>query len=234
MLKKLLILAALGGWVTGAQAVVLDFTFNPGDRGTVPDGDLTGWSDSRVVSGVEHVIGSMTVSLQIQGGWNGDLYGYISHGGDTVVLLNRVGKDAGNPLGYADTGLDVTFMDSAATDIHKYQTVSYTLDSQGALMGNWKPDGRNVNPLLVQGTEAQSGLSKFNGKNANGAWTLFLADFCAGGAGEAKVVSWSLQVQPVPEPIHVALGIFGGLFGVVNLWRSRWFRAYRQRAAGKA
>lgn len=42
--------------------------------------------------------------------------------------------------------------------------------------------------------------------------------------------SWSM-VAPIPEPIHVALGIFGGMFGMVGLWRSKWTARWRKSTA---
>jgi len=32
-------------------------------------------------------------------------------------------------------------------------------------------------------------------------------------------VSWSLDITAVPEPVNVALGTFGGLLGIVALFR---------------
>lgn len=53
-------------------------------------------------------------------------------------------------------------------------------------------------------------FSNLNGDNPNNTWALVLWD--NGGSGiENGLVSWSLDITAVPEPIHVALGIFAGL-----------------------
>lgn len=44
--------------------------------------------------------------------------------------------------------------------------------------------------------------------SGNGTWTLFFADTSAG--HQSELVSWGLRV--VPEPVNVALGLFGVVF----------------------
>ena len=51
----------------------------------------------------------------------------------------------------------------------------------------------------------------------SGTWTLFMADLSAG--GQIPLVSWGLEVSAAPEPVTVALGIFGGVIGSVALVR---------------
>ena len=57
------------------------------------------------------------------------------------------------------------------------------------------------------------------GYDPNNFWTLFLADTDPG--GQDTLVSWTLTVTPVPEPVNVALVIFGALAGVGGFakWR---------------
>jgi hypothetical protein len=52
----------------------------------------------------------------------------------------------------------------------------------------------------------------------NGAWTLFFADL-SGGGSPTRIQTWELEITAVPEPVNVALGIFGGLFGAGLLWK---------------
>jgi hypothetical protein len=59
--------------------------------------------------------------------------------------------------------------------------------------------------------------------NPNGVWTLFFADV-SGGGGTSQVNSWSLDLTAVPEPVNVALGVFGAVFisfGLIKQLRSR-------------
>ncbi len=70
----------------------------------IPDGNLSGWSDLHTFSGIPAVIESVTVSLNICGGYNGDLYAYLSHEGALLPLLNRVGVGAASSLGIRPPG----------------------------------------------------------------------------------------------------------------------------------
>jgi hypothetical protein len=65
--------------------------------------------------------------------------------------------------------------------------------------------------------------SAFSGYNPNDTWTLFFADTSAGGTTTLNG-GWTLDVTAVPEPVNVALGIFGaGLLalGGLRVWRAR-------------
>ena len=113
--------------------------------GNIPNGEDSLWSDLRTVSGItELTVGSVSVRLNISGGANGDLYCYLSHGGILVPLLNRVGVGTGNAYGYEQLGLNVTFTDTAANNIHFYQAIDGYSITGGA---SWQPDGRTINPV---------------------------------------------------------------------------------------
>jgi hypothetical protein len=61
-------------------------------------------------------------------------------------------------------------------------------------------------------------FSDFNTLNPNDNWTLSLAN--PSGAFDNSLVSWSLDITAVPEPVNVALGIFAGVFMVVGVAKS--------------
>ena len=62
---------------------------------------------------------------------------------------------------------------------------------------------------VLSGTyQADGSLSGFNGGDPNGTWTLYFSDTIAGG-GNATLNGWSLDITAVPEPVNVALGMFG-------------------------
>src|SRR6266853_1430008 len=120
---SLLIATLFLGLALTTRAAVYSYPFSTGfaNGGVIPDGNPTGWSDSRSVSGVsDFQITDVSVKLNISGGYNGDLYGYLSHNGVLVPLLNRVGVTAtggGNSFGYSDAGFNVTLSDSGSFDI---------------------------------------------------------------------------------------------------------------------
>ena len=213
------IIIAIVAACTSAQATLYDYSFN-GINTLIPDGDPNGYANSQTVPNLggneTSQIVDVNVQVNITGGYNGDLYGYLVHDSGFAILLNRVGKTANNDIGYANTGFNVTFDDQAATDIHLYQATSYSLNGNGALLGSWKPDGRNVDPDDVLDTSPRTALlSSFNGLNASGAWTLFLADDSFG--DQSTLVSWDLQISVVPEPIAWALIIFGSVAATIAI-----------------
>ena len=54
--------------------------------------------------------------------------------------------------------------------------------------------------------------SGFNGLNPNDTWSLELWDNNSTVGNE--LVSWSLDITAVPEPVNVALGVFGAVFAI--------------------
>ncbi|MGD1086477.1 MAG: MBG domain-containing protein [Verrucomicrobiota bacterium] len=169
----------------------------------LPDGNPSGLSDVRLLNSAIGDITSVTVNLKITGEFNGDLYGYLRHASGTTtnftVLLNRPGKTASNPYGYADSGLNVTFQDGAPNgDIHLYQT--NTIPPAGSpLTGAWQPDDRDVDPAAVLDSSPRTtALANFHGLNAAGDWTLFLADLQSGGTNQ--LTQWSLTIVGAAYP----------------------------------
>jgi subtilisin-like proprotein convertase family protein len=203
-----------------AQAdFVSTMTANSGfaNSGAIPDGSMTGWSDTRTVSGIGN-ISDVSVTLNLSGGWNGDLYAYLVHGSGFSVLLNRVGRGTGNAPGYGAAGMNVTLNDAAGilANIH-----SVSVPTSG---GTYQPDGRNISPLSSVATFHSASpsalLSSFNGLNPSGNWTLFIADVSGGDV--STVNGWSLQIASVPEPASlvegsVAVLFLGGFIGLCRL-----------------
>ena len=188
----------------------------------IPDGNPTGLASSTNLSGLTGSIISITVALDVTGGFNGDLYAYLAGPqGGFAVLLNRTGLTAGNPFGYGDTGFNITLDDSSANNIHTYQLGS-PIFSSGQLTGTWAPDGRNIDPQssgsVFDAASSTADLSVFNNTLANGSWTLFIADLSGGAQG--TLVSWGLTVVTVPEPQTWAL-VAGGVGMLLALRRRK-------------
>ncbi|PWU13391.1 MAG: hypothetical protein C5B50_19470 [Verrucomicrobia bacterium] len=208
---RLAIITLLLSFPLVSRAALYNFTgpFNNNGAGNapgvIPDNDPIGLADSHTISGLGSQIVNVTVTLNISGGWNGDLYAYLRlNDSPMVVLLDRVGVTSSNPDGYGDTGFQVTLSASASHDIHFYQNFSPSYNSDGQLTGTWQADGR-TDPL----SSTRGSLSAFNGLNPNGTWTIFFADESAG--EQSTLVGWSLDITNVPELANVALLIFGAL-----------------------
>lgn len=222
MKKNKLMLAMAGAmlmWICTAfgQTSETNFTFSVNQA--VPDGSPLGLTLATNLTIAGGNISDLTVNLDISGGFNGDLYAYLAGpNGGFAVLLNRVGvSNSASAFGYSDSGMNVTFSDSAANDIHYYQNVpSYSLNGT-----TWQPDGENIDPQSppsdFTGTQSAM-LSSFDNANPNGTWVLFLADLSSG--GQSTVVSWGLDITTAPEPSTMSLtGL--GLAGALMMIRRR-------------
>lgn len=176
-----------------ANAATLSNTWTV--NATIPDNDDVGYTDTRNLVTLDiSQIESVTVALNFTGGWNGDIFAYLVHSTGFTVLLNRPGRDTGAPDGSATVGMAITLDDLATTDIHTGIPMS-----GGIVTGTWKPDGRTADPLVVVSSDPRNALfSSFDGLDANGNWTLFVADQSAGNTSTLQ--SWSLTVTGVPEP----------------------------------
>ena len=164
----------------------------------IPDNNASGYAFTfNIFTPGPLVINNITVDLTISGGWNGDLYAYLSHGSGFSVLLNRIGSSAANPDGSGVSGMNVEFSDGYATDIHTAQS--------NPLNGNFAPDGRNTNPFLAVDSDPRTAmLGSFNGLDPNGTWTLFLADVSP--LGVSTVQNWTVSIGvAVPEPADATL-----------------------------
>ena len=227
LLTALLTLPLLAGV---ARATLYTSTYDPNTA--IPDGSTLGITETETISSDvgDAAINNVDVTLNIRGGYNGDLYGYLvlqsaDSSTTTAILLNRVGSTASDPFGAAGSGFDVTLTGGATANSGDIHTAAETAGA--ALTGTYLADGRSVSPLTVtDGSPRTAGLDTLNGADANGTWTLFLADLSEGG-GQSTLVSWTLGVSVVPEPVTWALLIFASelvLRGLV-VWRLRRGRA---------
>lgn len=226
------LLAVWGGTATlSAATYVFDFA----DLNlAVPDGSSAGVSDTRSLSLPSTPIAHVSVALSLRprdgrAAFNGDLYAALTHGSGYSVLLNRVGRRAGSVLGYGDNGFDVVFDDAAVLgDVHAYRLTlngdhaTKLQPTSGPLTGTWAPDGRTSQPaeaLLVDPRSAL--LGGFQGMNANGDWTLFVADWESGGL--VKLDRWALTITLVPIPEPVATSLVAAAALAVGAGVRRWY-----------
>lgn len=212
-----------------AKATAQSFVFASGlaQGGIVPDGNLAGWADTRTVSGLPYTsIGTIKVSLALNGGTSGDLYAFLSNGTGMSVLLNRPGVTGSDAFGYADGDLSIVFSDAATNgDIHLYQNSTGDYYSGG----EFEPDGRAVSPLVVTDASPRTaGLgAAFAGSNPNAVWTLFVADVVSGGAPPI-VLQWGIEFAPVPVPEASTTCLMATLaLGAFAVGRRAWQRRGR-------
>ncbi len=203
MKKQIRILMLLLLTALASRADLTNLTVNVTNNTVIPDANPVGITSTLGVSGMIGGTTNITVNLNITGGFSGDLYAYlISPTGTMVVLVNRAGENSGNYFGYSDAGYNVTFDNSSTTNIHNYQTGSYTLNGSGQLTGTWATDSRAISPLaapsVFDASPTGNTLANYYGSSPNGVWTLFVADLSGG--GQSTLVSWGLSVVTVPEP----------------------------------
>ena len=209
----LLLLVAVGVSVQATQTNTVNLTPDV----AIPVGSPIGVTEQFTISGATGVVSDVSVTLNIAGGFNGNLYAYLENPeGQLAVLLNRVGVTASNPFGYSNPGFDITLDGNAASNIHGYGS-SYSVNGSGQVAGTWAADGRNISPMsagsLFDSAATTSGLNIFVDTAASGVWTLFVADLSSGG-GTADLNDVGITVMTAPEPgTWVLLG--GGLAALV-------------------
>ena len=209
-MKQILALAAMTAAVA-AHATLYTTNWNSGfaNGGVVPDNNLSGWSDTRTVGDIPTgTFTSLSVTLNLSGGWNGDLYAYLVHSSGFSVLLDRVGTSVSgvSAYGYGDAGMNVTLA-ATGTSIHQYGGNS-TFSSTPT--GTWMTDNTS------------GSLGSFLSTNPNGTWSLFIADLSGGSV--STVQSWGLQMDivAVPEVETWVAAALAGAFGA--FWLNRQVR----------
>jgi subtilisin-like proprotein convertase family protein len=212
VLTSMLVAAAQHAHATDSGTISAAWS---GNR-AILDNDATGTAFSfEFVPSNPLTITDVTVDLTMAGGWNGDLYAYLSHGSGFCVLLNRIGSASSNPFGSSAGGMNVTFSEAYPTDIHT--------SPANPLNGNFAPDARNVSPFHALDSDPQTAfLNSFTGLDPSGTWTLFFADVAPGLTSAIRNWSVNVGVATVPEPSTAALvGVTLALGVARRLRRSR-------------
>jgi subtilisin-like proprotein convertase family protein len=208
-MKKILLAASfvsLASLTSFATLYTTNWNSGFANSGVVPDNNLSGWVDTRTVSAIPAGnFTSLSVNLNLSGGWNGDLYAYLVHSSGFTVLLDHVGTGVSgvSSYGYGDAGMNVT-LTASGTSIHSYGGNS-TFSSTPA--GAWMTDNTT------------GSLASFLSTNPNGTWSIFIADLSGGGV--STVQSWGLQMDivAVPEVETWVAAALAGAFGA--FWLNR-------------
>ncbi len=207
---------AIVGMSLSARAA-FDYSWNV--NAAIPDANPSGYVNNQAIGMTTQgnnlpanpIIASVTgVRLTLSGGWNGDLYAYLRYevtgvGVGFTTLLNRVGTSPGNPVGSTVAGFNNIFLTAGSgLDIHNVVTPAADTTYQ------------------VDQTGSSPTFNSFVGLDPTvGTWSIFFADLS--GSHVSTLDSWGLTLEVVPEPVNVALGIFGGIGGIAALvrWRSQ-------------
>lgn len=164
----------------------------------IPDNNPSGVAYSINFAATGFTVGNITLTLTLSGGYNGDIEAYLSHGSQIAYLLNP------NPAVSSSGFSGATFVEGT---------------------GNYIPTGNNGGlPLSGLTYTAYNDLVTFNNTDPNGAWTIFFADMSPGDT--STLTGFSVGITAVPEPVNVALGIFGagGLLLAISRWCWRRFK----------
>lgn len=164
-------LPAEAGITTTDFATTDGTTFTAGSSSgsqVIPDNtaDGVGYSMNFATSGLS--ISDITVSFNLSGGYNGDLYAYLSHGGQISTLLNP-------SAGLSGSAMNITLVEGSGTPI--------PTTSSANLSGSYT---------------AYSDLATFNSTDPNGNWTLFFADMHAGDTSTLNSFSVDITAVPEP------------------------------------
>lgn len=165
------------------------------------------------------------------------LYQSGTLGGTVIPDNNAIGT--GTAMQYTFTGLSGNTISGAVT-LNFTLAGGYGTDLSGYLrLGNLTTSPYYDLTSTVQAAPTISGSGQlftvnvstaFGGADPSGQWTLFFADTSP--VGTTTVNNWSLDVNAtpaVPEPVNVALGIFGA--GMVGCLMTRRYVHSRKSAA---
>lgn len=198
LLKKPLL--ALG-MLTALSAQAALYTANPSLA--IPDNNATGVSNTINVTGTSANVGALSVTVGINHTWLGDLVIKLTHGTDTVVLMDRPGRAPGATTGVGQ-GDDL----SSAFPLTFSASGTQTAESMGAACNGTigSTSGCTNTSFLPDGS-----LDVFLGDPFAGTWTLSVSDNEALDVG--TLFSWSLNLTEaappsnnnVPEPGSLAL-----------------------------
>jgi subtilisin-like proprotein convertase family protein len=219
------LMVALAG---GAEASV---DYYNGTGAWITDGSKAGITQT-IISTDAGTINNVSVLLNISGGYNGDLYGYLVYNDGsstkTEVLLDRIG---GGNSAASGSGFGTGAATSSFSELQSYGI--RLVDGAGSGIATVSPgSGQFVAVGDYTPDSATTFASTFSGMNASGTWTLFLSDLSAG--DQSRLVSWglSLDVNPIPEPTTWAAIIFGAMFTSAQIVRKRRMATRRRNIPG--
>ena len=207
MKTKLLTLIAVLAALPMAQA---SLSWSWSGSSTIPDNSPSSGAAAGIyipstdsqLSGIvnPYVAAVASVGITISGGWAGDY----------TVELQHVNATGG---GSQSLNLFSTLLGGAAAN---GGFSSFQLTSSGGTV-NSTFGASTTSTANITGTYNFNFGTTFNNIAPTGDWILYVTDSQAGSQG--TLTGWTLGLDVVPEPVNVALGIFGGLLGGIALVR---------------
>ena len=150
----------------------LDGTWCSTPNAPIPDGDAGSVVDVLNIPASEIISGNLSVSLQIQHTWTGDLRADLTNGACTIQLMRRIGVFGDVCCGCSGDDVDVIFLDGAAGG--PIEDACGTGASGGAggefTPGDYTCDGSD--PGCIWPTA----MADCDGQDVNGDWTLTVSD----------------------------------------------------------
>jgi len=160
--------------------------------GAIPDASPAGIDFNGTAASALNSITEVTLDLDINHSWNGDLIVTLtSPEGTAVILVDRPGRTTGAP-GCNENGMQITLDDAAATPI---EDCTGENGPYPAVTGSYFPN----NPF-----------SAFDGEDPNGTWILNISDNLGGDSGELIAATINIMGQ--------TLGLDQNEIGEFNLY----------------
>ena len=193
-IKQTVTIVALSAIVLAPTvAFAQPFTYTSTSSGTIPDNNAAGISST--ISVTDNFVISDFSSITITGfshTWLGDVIVTLSHGGNTVDILDRIQGNNDNFEGdSSNLGGDYTFVPRGGAD---FNAAAAALSDTGVVsLGvayNTVPVGKTTPPGGV--LSANGFLLNFARINVNGAWTLNISDRASGATG--SFTGWRFTV----------------------------------------
>jgi len=173
MIKKTILLFSFLMCVTfGYTQIAVSTTTGP-----IPDASPAGIDFNGTAVSALNSITDVTLDLDINHPWNGDLIVTLtSPEGTAVVLVDRPGRISGAP-GCNENGMQITLDDTSAVPI---EDCTGENGPYPAVVGSYFPN----NPL-----------SAFDGENPNGIWILNISDNLGGDTGDLIAATINIMGQ---------------------------------------
>jgi len=203
--------------VTQTTTVIVDTCIEQcsGTSIDIPDGDTDGVSQDITVPNTGSIT-DINLSLDISHTYVGDLFISLSHGGSTVVLLDRPGFPASN-FGCNRNNIDCTFDDQSSN-------------------GKVEDICNNTNPTYSGDYQSEGSLAVFNGMDPSGVWTIFVSDAETPDPGTLN--DWCLDITTTAPtntiPCLTMAQLIGDLTGVEDYESSDYIESVQKLLDGSS